>query len=450
MAKKQKYSCEISPKYDVDVLVVGGGPAGCTAAMAAAREEANVLLIEACGALGGMGTSGLVTSWCPFSDGEKNLYRGLAEEVLNRTKKGMPHVNPAQLDWVPIDPEYLKRVYDELLKENGAKVLLHTRVAAVQTDDDRSITSVVLANKAGLTACSARVFIDATGDGDIAAWAGGEYMKDEGVQATTLCFVLSSIDEEAFDKHPGVPSYLPTSPIHKIVAEKKYPLIDDIHFCFDKIGPQTFGFNAGHISGIDATDPEAVSNAMVSGREKADQYRRALAEYCPEIFRNAFLASTAPLLGVRESRRVIGDYIFTAEDWLARRTFSDEICRNNYVIDIHPRIGKDGQLVPSRLKISDAEGQYKKGESHGIPYRCLTPKGMPNLLTAGRCISCDEIAHGSVRVMPTCLVVGEGAGVAAAMAAKSTKVDVHTVDTTELRRRLRAHGAYLPTLADEK
>ena len=117
--------------------------------------------------------------------------------------------------------------------------------------------------------------------------------------------------------------------------------------------------------------------------------------------------------GVRESRRVVGDYIFTAEDWLARRTFPDEICRNNYVIDIHPRIGKDGQLVPSRLKISDAEGQYKNGESHGIPYRCLTPKEMPNLLTAGRCISCDEIAHGSVRVMPTCLVVGEGAGIAA-------------------------------------
>ena len=233
MAEKQKYSCEISPKYDVDVLVVGGGPAGCTAAMAAAREGAKVLLIEACGALGGMGTSGLVTSWCPFSDGEKILYRGLAEEVLNRTKKGMPHVNPAQLDWVPIDPELLKRVYDELLKENGAKVILHTRVAAVQTSDDRSITSVVLANKAGLTACSARVFIDATGDGDIAAWAGAEYMKDEGGPGRQHCALYF----HRLTKRPStnIPACPPTSrPVRftRLLQRKKYPLINDINFCF--------------------------------------------------------------------------------------------------------------------------------------------------------------------------------------------------------------------------
>jgi len=389
-------------------------------------------------------TNGLVPAWCHFSDGEKMIYRGLAEQVFLRARKEMAHVNPSQLDWVPIDSERLKRVYDELMAEHHVEVLFHSRVAAVLTDADRFIRSVVVANKSGLTAYSAKVFVDATGDGDVAAWAGAEYVKDEGTQAATLCFVLSSVNEETFVKHPGLYGGLPGSPIHRIVGEKKYPLIDDLHFCVSHLGYGTLGFNAGHVSAIDATDPKAVSEAMVRGRAMADQYRRALAEYCPEIFKNAFLVNTGSLLGVRESRRVVGDNTLTAEDWLARRSFRDEIGRNSYFIDIHPRIGKDGREMPLRLKISEEEGRYKKGESHGIPYRCLTPRGMPNLLTAGRCVSSDAIAYGSLRVMPNCLVMGEAAGVAAAMAAKMDKVDVHAVDTAKLRGRLRSCGAYLP------
>jgi len=392
-----------------------------------------------------MGTNGLVPAWCFFSDGEKMIYRGLAEQVLLRTRMEMTHVDPLQLDWVPIDSERLKRVYDELMAENNVEVLFHSRVAAVHTEADRSIRAVVVANKAGLRVYSANVFVDATGDGDIAAWAGAEYVKDEGVQAATLCFVLSSVNEAAFLNHPGLWGGLPCSPINRIVAEKKYPLIDDLHLCVSHLGYGTLGFNAGHIPAVDATDPAAVSEAMVRGRRMAEQYRRALAEYCPGIFGNAVLVNTAPLLGVRESRRVVGDYILTAEDWLARRSFPDEIGRNSYFIDIHPRIGKDGREIPSRLTISEEEGRYHKGESHGIPFRCLTPRGVPNLLTAGRCMSSDAIAHGSVRVMPTCLVTGEAAGLAAALAAKMNKADVHAVDTRELRRRLRSHGCYLPT-----
>jgi hypothetical protein len=432
-----------------DVIIVGGGPAGSMAAAAAGREGTKVLLIEAVGSLGGMGTNALVPAWCHFSDGEKMICRGLAEQVFFRARKEMTHVNSSQLDWVPIDSERLKRVYDELMTENNVNVLFHSRVAAVQTKPDRTIQSVLVANKSGLIAYSAKVFVDATGDGDLAAWAGAEYVKDDGVQAATLCFVLSSINEEAFMKHPGLYGGLASSPIHRIVSEKKYPMIDDLHFCVSHLGYGTLGFNAGHIPAIDATNPKAVSEAMVRGRAMADQYRRALAEYCPEIFKNAFLVNTASLLGVRESRRIVGDYILTAEDWLARRSFPDEIGRNSYFIDIHPRIGKDGREMPSRLKISEEEGRYKKGESHGIPYRCLTPKGMPNLLTAGRCVSSDAIAYGSLRVMPNCLVMGEAAGLAAAMTAKMDRIDVHVVDTMELRRRLRNYGAYLPQQANE-
>ena len=149
----------------------------------------------------------------------------------------------------------------------------------------------------------------------------------------------------------------------------------------------------------------------------------------PKTFGSAFLVKTASLLGVRDSRRIEGDYTFTVEDWKERRTFEDEIGRNCYYIDVH--------------KPGHKETRYKKGESHGIPYRCLTPKGLKNVLTAGRCISTDEEAFGSLRVMPPCLVTGEAAGMAAVHAIKQARNDVHKIDTDYLRKRLKEGGQYL-------
>lgn len=162
-----------------DVIVVGGGPSGCTAAIAAAREGARTLLIEATGQLGGMGTIGMVPAWCPFSDGEKMIYRGLAEQVFNRAKKGVPHEPKDKLDWVNINAEYLMRVYDNMVAEAGAKVLFFSRLAAVEKSGNGTIDAIIVANKEGLTAYKAKIFIDATGDGDLAAWAGAEFLKGD-------------------------------------------------------------------------------------------------------------------------------------------------------------------------------------------------------------------------------------------------------------------------------
>lgn len=408
-----------------DVIVVGGGPGGCTAAIAAAREGAKVLLIEATGQLGGMGTAGMVPAWCPFSDGEKIIYRGLAERIFNESKKGVPHEPKGKLDWVNINPEYLMRVYDRMVTESGASVLFFSRVAAVEKSADDTVDAIIVANQLGLTAFRAKVFVDATGNGDLSVWAGATYMKSGVLQDSTLCFALANVNGDKY--YGGLHSDNKQSPIHKVVGpDGKYPLTGH-HFCMNLIGPNVVQFNAGHIH-VDTTDTRSVTEAMMTGRQVAQQYLEACKEACPEIFGNAFVVKTASLLGMRDGRRIVGDYVFTKEDWNARRTFEDEIGRNSYYLDVH--------------KSGFKPVHYKKGDSHGIPYRCLTPKGLRNVLTAGRCISTDEEAFGSLRVMPPCLVTGEAAGAAAAIAIQQSRCDVHAVDVQYLRRLLRTEGQY--------
>jgi hypothetical protein len=414
-----------------DVIVVGGGPGGCTAAISAAREGAKTLLIEATGQLGGMGTSGLVPAWCPFSDGEKIIYRGLAEKIFNESKKGTLHEKPEKLDWVHINPEHLLTVYDRLVTESGARALFFSRLAAVEMSAGDTVDALIVANKAGLTAFKAKVYVDATGDGDLAAWAGAPFKRgdEQGVvQSSTMCFSFANVDTYHYINGPRLHTGNPQSPVHAAVESGKYPLIDK-HFCNNLIGPDVVQFNAGHLRNVDSTDPWALSEAMITGRKIASQYLEAMQEYQPRTFGGAFLARTGSLLGVRDSRRIEGDYLFTLEDWMQRRSFDDEIGRNCYYIDVH----KHRDVKPPR---------YGKGESHGIPYRCLTPRVLKNVLTAGRCISTDEEAFGSLRVMPPCLVTGEAAGMAAVHAIRQSKNNVHGIDVQFLRKRLKEEGQY--------
>ena len=430
-----------------DVIVVGGGPSGCTAAAAAAREGARTLLVEAATSLGGMGTGGLVPAWCPFSDKEQIIYRGMAEFVFNAVKAGMAHVPTDALDWVPIDPERLKRVYDSLVLDNGAEILFQTSLSGVLSEDG-VVSALLLSNKSGLAAYRARVYIDCSGDADLAAWAGAEFQQGDehgqNLMPATHCFILSNVDDYGYAHGENLHGGNPHSPIYALLRSGKYPLIPDAHLCNNTIGPGTVGFNAGHLFEVDSTDPTSLSRAYVLGRKIAAQFRDALAEYAPAAFGNAFLAATGSLMGIRESRRVIGDYVLTLEDYLARRSFPDEICRNSYYIDVHNKT-KEAFRDPSANKVFEERGfHYGPGESHGIPYRCLTPKGLQNVLVAGRSISCEQSVQGSVRVMPTCLAMGEAAGLAAAQAADGVQPDVHRVNPDLLRQSLRSRGAYLP------
>lgn len=430
-----------------DIIVAGGGPAGCAAAIAAAREGARTLLLEASGCLGGGGTSALVPAWCPFSDKEKLIYGGIASRVFSEAKRGLAHVKPADCDWVPIDAERLKRVYDDLVTEAGVKILFNTMLAHADTDDRGRVTAIFTANKAGLCAWRAKVFVDGTGDADLSAFAGAPFHKGnrEGKQLmpATHCFLLSNVDSYGYQYGPTLYGGNKESPVYRILASGKYPLIQDAHCCNNFVGPGTVGFNAGHVFDVDNTDPASTSAALVQGRRLAAQYREALAEFAPAAFGNAFLVSTGSQIGIRETRRIIGDYELTLDDYLARRSFPDEIGRNCYFIDVHQSKEKASRSFDQLHQWERKSVRYEPGESHGIPYRCLTPRTLRNVLVAGRSIACEQAVQGSVRVMPVCLVTGEAAGMAAAHAA-SKDADVHAVDVDRLRTRLRAEGAYLP------
>jgi hypothetical protein len=317
----------------------------------------------------------------------------------------------------------------------------------VARDASGRVTSIATTNKSGLSLWSAKVFVDCTGDADLVAWAGGEFHKGDAegkrLMPATHCFLLANVDEDAYINGPWLGPKNPKSPIFEILRSGKYPLITDAHCCHNLVGPGTVGFNAGHLFEVDNTDPASVSSALMLGRKMAAQFRDALAEYHP-AFAHAFLVATGSQVGIRETRRIVGDYILTLEDYMARRSFPDEICRNSYFIDIHwakEEVAKDPEQHKQWEKSCV---HYGAGESHGIPYRCLTPVGLKNVLVAGRSVSCEQVVQGSIRVMPVCLAMGEAAGLAAALAARSAEKDVHAVDTDHLRQRLREENAYLP------
>lgn len=441
------YQKKISENNEYEVIVAGGGPSGCAAAAASAREGKKTLLIESDGFLGGMGTSGLVPAWCPFSDGEKVIYKGLAERVFKAATAEIPHIaaREKQWDWIPIDAEVLKRVYDEMMLEFGVDTLFHSTVCDVVTDGAR-VESVIVSNKAGLTAYSAKVFIDCTGDADIAVGAGAQYEFGDGgeVQPSTLCFTLTNVDQYYYPFMGNMYPSNKNSRIFEIMRDEKYPLIVDNNMCPALIGDGVVGFNAGHIFDVDNTDPMSVSRAEMKGRQLAKQLHDALCEYCPKVYGNSHLTQTAPRIGVRESRRIIGEYTLTLVDYLERRSFDDEIGRNCYYIDVH-KGENEAKTINSREAFENMESsaiRYKSGESHGIPYRCLVPKGVDNVLVAGRSISCERIVQGSVRIMPVCLVTGEAAGVAAALCAESG-VCAKNADVFALQTKLKNYGCMI-------
>lgn len=431
----------IETREDWDVIVCGGGPAGCAAAAAAARMGAKTLLLEATGALGGMGTMGLVPAWCPFSDQEKMIYRSIAKEVFDALKADMPYVPSARLDWVPIDSEKLKGIYDRLVVDSGAVCLFFSQVCGAEAEDGR-IRRILVCQNGDLKIYQAKTYIDCTGEGILSRKAGAQMVTEETVrQPATHCFALGNVDLFAFQHGPNMHGSKAESPIHAIVASGKYPHIQDTHICCNVVGQGTVGFNAGHLWEADPDVPEQISRAMAEGRAAAREYRDALAEFHPTAFGNAHLASTAPLMGIRESRQVLGDYVLTADDYCKRRSFPDEICRNSYYVDVHYSKEEAALIAQGKKEAVGRPERYGPGESYGIPYRCLTPVGFSNLLVAGKIISCDRMAQGSARVMPVCLCTGEAAGVAAVLADGG---NVHEISTEKLRERLKENGAYLP------
>ena len=442
------FNTEIPLVSGYDAVIAGGGPAGCAAALAAARNGAKVLLLEYSSSLGGMGTQGLIPAWCPFSDKEKIIYQGIGQEIFEKVKAQMPHIKPTDVDWVPIDAEVLKRVLDRLLTEANVDVLFNTMVvgAGVETraNGKKRINHVIAAHKGGLRAWGGNVFIDCTGDADLVALAGIERRfgdeKTGDVQPSTHCFTLTNVDMHYYRCMPRLHMSNPNSVSWKAAKSDKYPEIKDGHCCNCIVGPGTIGFNAGHLWNVNPADPAGISNALMLGREIAHEYQQALKEYLPEVFGSAWLCQTAPSMGIRETWRIIGDYEFTLDDYMKRRTFPDEIGRSCYFLDVHITEEDRRRILNGEINGEEGWEQYKPGESHGIPRGILQVKEGENILAAGRNVSTDHRTQSSLRVMPVCFVMGQAAGVMAALAGKEK--DIRDVDTALLRETLNKDGAY--------
>jgi FAD dependent oxidoreductase len=418
-----------------DVVVVGAGSAGATAAIAAARTGARTLLVDRMGFLGGISTAVLDTFYAFYTPGEvpKRVVGGIGWEVAGRlTAAGAAFERPNTYGagtGITYDPEVLKRLWETLVLDAGAEVLLHTWVTGVELDADRRARALSVFNKGGAGRVEAAVVVDASGDADVAAWAGVPFddpAANGQIQSLSTVFRLAGVDverAEAFGKRAL------WARMREASGSGAYRLPRVEGSWHRTPQPGVVMALMTRVPRVDATDPRQLTRAEIEGRRQASEYARFLREQVPG-FERAVMVSTSPAIGVRESRRVHGRYQLEAGDVLAGRRFEDEIALCGAPIEDH-HAGADTRwsYVPD-------------GGVYGIPYRCLLPQLVEGLLVAGRCFSATHDAHASARSMGTCMSMGQAAGTAAALAAADGAVP-GGLDAGRLREHLAEQGVLL-------
>lgn len=423
-------------RYDVDVFVAGGGPSGVAASLAAARQGRSVFLAERQNCLGGMGTAGLLPLFMPFTDGVNFLAGGIGKEIQTRLQKANGTGPDSDRT---IRAEVLKRVYDALLLGSGVRFTFETRLIDVEARSD-NVSLAILAAKSGIFAVKAKMFIDCTGDGDLAAWAGAPFEKGDkqgNMMAGTLCSLWADINWEQVNQfgRDKQEKLLPNAFKDKLFT------YEDRHLPgMWRTGNNLGGGNIGHTFGVDGTDEHSVTEALIWSRKLLTEYECYYKKYL-KGFENMELVATGSMLGIRETRRIMGDYVLDLEDFKKRAVFDDEIGRFSYPVDIHS--STPGNAGYKKYADDFKKLRYGKGENYGIPYRILVPRKLSNVLVAGRCVSTDRYVQSSIRVMPGCFITGQAAGVAAAIAVEKN-TNVRGFAVSELQQRLKKMGAFLP------
>jgi len=444
---------EIPVRMSVDVLVVGGGPAGIIAAQAASGDGLKVALIESRSFLGGNMTIGI-----PILDflGQKGnqIIKGLPQQFISRLEaRGGARGHqpcPLHMSITNVEPEDVKMVAFDILKESGVEIMLYTFCSGAIMDGNK-IQGVIIESKAGREAILAGIVIDCTGDADVAFRAGVPCEKGNengGMQPPTLMFSMENVDikklRQNLAENPET-YFSDTIPAEYFAKNPHFILVglrdimqkareDGLKLAVNRtiiitgIRDDEVWINMSRVSGVDGTDPVSLTEGEFEARKQVDVIIRYLKGYVPG-FEKAHFARMAPFLGIRETRRIAGRYKMTRDDILSCRRFDDAIAVASYPIDLHHPNGGDCTMEWS-------------GDCYDIPYRSMVPLNVENLLVAGRSISTTHEAMSAIRVMAPCMAMGEAAGRAAKMAFRGN-VAPSEINVVKLQEELLAKGAFL-------
>ena len=448
------YAATVPVVDESDVLVVGAGPAGIAAAISAARNGAKTTLIEKNGYVGGNLTAGLVGP-CMTSyslDGSQQLIKGIYEELILRMEADGGAMHPSKIpagseycgfivfghDKVtPFDPESIKLHATEMLLEAGLHLQLHTFVADTIVEDN-AVRGVITASKSGLEAFRAGVVIDCSADADVATRGGVQFeqgrSEDGLMQPMTMFFRVANVDDDVVRdyvaSHPD--DYRPFA---SIVAEAKaageFPIPRKGIGLYKTLDPGVWRINTTRLHRLDGTDVRDLTTGEIEGRRQVAQLMTFFRKWLPG-FENAILLDTAAMIGVRETRRIVGEYQLTLEDLASGRDFDDVIALCGYPVDIHSPTDDGG----------GTDGKLQTANVYQIPYRTMVPATVDGLLVAGRSLSSTHEAQAAVRVMPPAFAMGEAAGAAAALAVQNA-VQPRDVAIPALHEVLLGQGVYL-------
>lgn len=450
---------EIPVRKETDVLVIGGGPSGLIAALAAVEDGLNVTLVESRSFVGGNMTIGLPILGFLGQKGNQ-IIKGLPQKFIDRLKavnaSSEHRPCPLHMSLTLVEPEAVKTVALQMLVENNVDVLFYAFCAGVVMDGDE-LKGVIIESKAGREAILAKTIIDCSGDADVAYRAGVpcEYGNDQGgVQPPTLMFCLGGVDTEklrtsvAQEPRTYLTDFIPAEyfgqnnqfvlvgmrNLVKKAQDAGLTLTTERTILITGLRKGEVWVNMTRVNGVNGTDPGSLTYGEIEGRKQINDIQKYLIDYVPG-FENAYFLKTAPFLGIRETRRINGLYTMTREDIMSCRHFEDAIAVASYPLDIHHPQGGGCTLEWC-------------GDCYDIPYRSLIPQNVKNLIVAGRCISTTHEAMSAIRVMAPCMAMGEAAGRAAKLAVREG-VQPRDIDVKKLQKELLEKGAYLRKSKEE-